>query len=101
MFTTDYLKTEDIDEILLIDKESFLDNWSKRELEDIASGINKSDIALVCKKQDDLASAQAKIIGFGIVRILSKNGKPSPSSKEREKGVYARQSQLIFPGSGG
>ena len=74
MFTADYLKTGDIDEILLIDKESFLDNWSKSELEDIASNINKSDIALVCKKQDDPASAQAKIIGFGIVRILSKNG---------------------------
>ena len=89
MFTADYVKTEDIDEILLIDKESFLDNWSKSELEDIASNINKSDIALVCKKQDDPASAQIKIIGFGIVRILSKNGNKKISDNEKDESAEA------------
>lgn len=89
MFATEYLKTEDIDEILLIDKESFLDNWSKNELEDIASGINKSDIALVCKKQDDPASAQEEIIGFGIVRILSKNGNKKIDENQKDEQAEA------------
>lgn len=85
MFEAEYLKIEDIDEILLIDKESFLDNWSKSELEDIASNINKSDIALVCKKKESSASAQEEIIGFGIVRILSKNGNKKISESEKDE----------------
>ncbi len=85
MFVSDYLKTEDIDEIISIDKESFLDNWSVVELEDIAQSKNKSDICLVCKKQDSPSSNEGEIIGFGIVRILSKNGNKKIFEAEKDK----------------
>ena len=76
MYSITNIKNTDIDEVLSLDKECFSDNWSRKELEDIVSRENKTDIVLIYRS-DKLSTEHnlpSSLIGYGIVRILSKEG---------------------------